>query len=139
LHCPGVVYEIHLRISLINPIKPVLRVIYWQINEDITVPRRDSSLTAWVNVIYGCNEKCTYCVVPFTRGQEQSRQPADIRREMLALGEAGQDEGRPPRQHVLADVVHSKHLQLAYPDRVASPFCGSPVNLSSELDARAFR
>lgn len=61
-----------------------------QISEDITVPRRDSNLTAWVNVIYGCNERCTYCVVPFTRGQEQSRQPEDIRREMLALGEAGQ-------------------------------------------------
>jgi tRNA A37 methylthiotransferase MiaB len=61
-----------------------------QISEDISVPRRDSDLTAWVNVIYGCNEKCTYCVVPFTRGQEQSRRPEDIRREMLALGEAGQ-------------------------------------------------
>jgi tRNA-2-methylthio-N6-dimethylallyladenosine synthase len=60
-----------------------------QISEDISVPRRDSDLTAWVNVIYGCNEKCTYCVVPFTRGQEQSRRPEDIRREMLALGEAG--------------------------------------------------
>ena len=30
--------------------------------EDITVPRRDSDITAWVNVIYGCNEKCTYCI-----------------------------------------------------------------------------
>lgn len=62
------------------------------IEEDITVPRRDSSLTAWVNVIYGCNEKCTYCVVPFTRGVEQSRRPDDIRREMHALGEAGYKE-----------------------------------------------
>eukprot|EP00882_Tetradesmus_deserticola_P007205 GHRQ01007586.1.p1 GENE.GHRQ01007586.1~~GHRQ01007586.1.p1 ORF type:complete len:553 (+),score=200.10 GHRQ01007586.1:187-1845(+) len=63
-----------------------------EISEDITVPRRDSSLTAWVNVIYGCNEKCTYCVVPYTRGQEQSRRQEDIRREMLALGEAGYKE-----------------------------------------------
>ena len=62
------------------------------VEEDITVPRRDSALTAWVNVIYGCNEKCTYCVVPFTRGAEQSRRPEDIRREMLALGEAGYRE-----------------------------------------------
>jgi tRNA A37 methylthiotransferase MiaB len=61
-----------------------------QIEEDITVPRRESQLTAWVNVIYGCNEKCTYCVVPYTRGLEQSRRPEDIRREMLALGEAGE-------------------------------------------------
>jgi tRNA-2-methylthio-N6-dimethylallyladenosine synthase len=35
-----------------------------QIMEDITKPRRDSRVTAWVNVIYGCNERCTYCVVP---------------------------------------------------------------------------
>ena len=46
--------------------------------EDVTVPRRDSSITAWVNVIYGCNERCTYCVVPNTRGQEQSREPDAI-------------------------------------------------------------
>lgn len=38
-----------------------------QVLEDITVPRRDSAITAWVNAIFGCNEKCTYCVVPFTR------------------------------------------------------------------------
>ena len=46
--------------------------------EDVTVPRRDSRITAWVNVIYGCNERCTYCVVPNTRGQEQSREPEAI-------------------------------------------------------------
>ncbi|KAK9841311.1 hypothetical protein WJX74_003675 [Apatococcus lobatus] len=62
------------------------------LQEDITVPRRDSDLTAWVNVIHGCNERCTYCVVPNTRGNEQSRLPTDIRREMLGLGEAGYQE-----------------------------------------------
>ena len=46
--------------------------------EDVTVPRRDSAITAWVNVIYGCNERCTYCVVPNTRGEEQSREPDAI-------------------------------------------------------------
>ncbi len=46
--------------------------------EDVTVPRRDSTITAWVNVIYGCNERCTYCVVPNTRGEEQSREPDAI-------------------------------------------------------------
>eukprot|EP00195_Chlamydomonas_chlamydogama_P011550 CAMPEP_0202907068 /NCGR_PEP_ID=MMETSP1392-20130828/41192_1 /ASSEMBLY_ACC=CAM_ASM_000868 /TAXON_ID=225041 /ORGANISM="Chlamydomonas chlamydogama, Strain SAG 11-48b" /LENGTH=553 /DNA_ID=CAMNT_0049595811 /DNA_START=24 /DNA_END=1685 /DNA_ORIENTATION=+ len=63
-----------------------------QIAEDIAVPRRESEVTAWVNVIYGCNEKCTYCVVPFTRGAEQSRRAEDILREMKALGEAGYKE-----------------------------------------------
>ena len=38
------------------------------ISEDMTRPRRDSELSAWVNIIYGCNERCTYCVVPTTRG-----------------------------------------------------------------------
>lgn len=36
-------------------------------NEDIATPRRDSDLTAWVNIIAGCNEKCSFCVVPYTR------------------------------------------------------------------------
>ncbi|NJM64718.1 MAG: tRNA (N6-isopentenyl adenosine(37)-C2)-methylthiotransferase MiaB [Acaryochloris sp. RU_4_1] len=60
--------------------------------EDITKPRRDSPVTAWVNVIYGCNERCTYCVVPNVRGIEQSRTPAAIRAEMIQLGEQGYKE-----------------------------------------------
>ncbi|MEM8545902.1 MAG: tRNA (N6-isopentenyl adenosine(37)-C2)-methylthiotransferase MiaB [Cyanobacteria bacterium P01_H01_bin.119] len=59
------------------------------IMEDITKPRRDSTVTAWVNVIYGCNERCTYCVVPGVRGVEQSRTPAAIRAEMEELGRQG--------------------------------------------------
>ena len=146
----------------------VVAVEHAPIEEDITAPRRDSAITAWVNVIHGCNEKvcvwgegggrgcggwrtwcccggrlvvamrgcvhrgwrggmechasparpspltapralpyrlpphhpapppthtqCTYCIVPFTRGQEQSRTPEAIRREMLSLGEAGYRE-----------------------------------------------
>jgi len=62
------------------------------IMEDITKPRRDSSVTAWVNVIYGCNERCTYCVVPGVRGVEQSRTPAAIRAEMEELGQQGYKE-----------------------------------------------
>ena len=62
------------------------------IMEDITKPRRDSTITAWVNVIYGCNERCTYCVVPGVRGVEQSRYPDDIRREMDDLGRQGYKE-----------------------------------------------
>lgn len=59
------------------------------IAEDITKPRRDSSVTAWVNVIYGCNERCTYCVVPSVRGVEQSRTPEAIRAEMEAISAQG--------------------------------------------------
>ena len=98
------------------------------IMEDITKPRRDSAVTAWVNVIYGCNERCTYCVVPGVRGVEQSRTPEAIRAEMVALGERGfkevtllgqnidaygrdlpgiTAEGR--RQNTLTDLLYSVH------------------------------
>ncbi|MEM9136199.1 MAG: tRNA (N6-isopentenyl adenosine(37)-C2)-methylthiotransferase MiaB [Cyanobacteria bacterium P01_F01_bin.42] len=60
--------------------------------EDITKPRRDSTVTAWVNVIYGCNERCTYCVVPAVRGVEQSRTPEAILTEMETLGRQGYRE-----------------------------------------------
>lgn len=60
--------------------------------EDITQPRRESGVTAWVNVIYGCNERCTYCVVPNVRGQEQSRTPEAIRAEIETLARQGYKE-----------------------------------------------
>lgn len=63
-----------------------------EVMEDVATPRRGSDLTAWVNVIFGCDESCTYCVVPYTRGSEQSRRPEDILREVTALGEAGYKE-----------------------------------------------
>lgn len=70
----------------------VVAVEPMEIEEDVALPRRGSTLTAWVNASFGCDEACTYCVVPRTRGSEQSRKPDDIRREMLALGEAGYKE-----------------------------------------------
>ncbi|AFY60636.1 tRNA (N6-isopentenyl adenosine(37)-C2)-methylthiotransferase MiaB [Synechococcus sp. PCC 6312] len=63
-----------------------------EIMEDITKPRRESTVTAWVNVIYGCNERCTYCVVPGTRGIEQSRTPQAIKAEIEELAAQGYKE-----------------------------------------------
>lgn len=60
--------------------------------EDITKPRRDSKVTAWVNIIYGCNERCTYCVVPSVRGVEQSRTPEAIKAEMEDIARQGYKE-----------------------------------------------
>jgi tRNA-2-methylthio-N6-dimethylallyladenosine synthase len=57
------------------------------IHEDISKPRRDSSVTAWLNVIYGCLERCTYCVVPHARGLEQSRSMDAIRTELVSIAE----------------------------------------------------
>ena len=96
--------------------------------EDITTARRDSSVCGWVNVIYGCNERCTYCVVPAVRGQEQSRLPEAIKLEMEGLAARGfkeitllgqnidaygrdlpgiTPEGR--RAHTLTDLLHHVH------------------------------
>ena len=59
------------------------------IMEDITKPRRESTVSAWVNIIYGCNERCSYCVVPNVRGVEQSRTPDAIYGEMEVLAQQG--------------------------------------------------
>ena len=99
-----------------------------QILEDVTRPRRESRVTAWVNVIYGCNERCTYCVVPATRGREQSRTPEAIRSEIETLARQGYREitllgqnidaygrdlpGITPsgrRCHTLTDLLHFIH------------------------------
>ena len=60
--------------------------------EDFTQPQRASTTTAWVNIIYGCNERCTYCVVPTTRGVEQSRPRDAIRKEIEELIAGGYKE-----------------------------------------------
>jgi len=59
------------------------------IMEDSTKPRRQSSVAAWVNIIYGCNERCTYCIVPTTRGVEQSRPVESIVGEIEELVKQG--------------------------------------------------
>ena len=50
---------------------------------------RDSQLKAWVSIMYGCNNFCTYCIVPYVRGRERSLQPEDILRECRELIAAG--------------------------------------------------
>uniref|UniRef100_A0A7S0ZI68 Uncharacterized protein n=1 Tax=Timspurckia oligopyrenoides TaxID=708627 RepID=A0A7S0ZI68_9RHOD len=62
------------------------------VSEDLSNPVRTSKVTAWVNVIYGCNERCTYCVVPSTRGLEQSRSMVSIRNEIVKAAESGVKE-----------------------------------------------
>ena len=54
--------------------------------------KRDSSITAWVNIMYGCDKFCTYCIVPYTRGKQRSRKSEDILKEVRELKELGYKE-----------------------------------------------
>ena len=53
---------------------------------------RDNKLKAWVSIMYGCNNFCTYCIVPYVRGRERSRKSADILNECRQLIAAGAKE-----------------------------------------------
>ena len=59
------------------------------INENVPM-FRTSGYNGWVNIMYGCNNFCTYCIVPYVRGREISRQPQDIVDEVESLLKTGQ-------------------------------------------------
>lgn len=62
-----------------------------KIAEDIPVLRDDAN-KAWVSIMYGCNNFCTYCIVPYVRGRERSRMPEDIKKEVCELVDNGTTE-----------------------------------------------
>lgn len=67
----------------------------WSKEGDIieNLPReRKGQIKAWVNIMYGCDKFCTYCIVPFTRGKERSRRPEEIIHEVRQLAAQGYQE-----------------------------------------------
>mgnify|MGYP005974432749 CR=1 FL=1 len=74
----------HKRVLLDPAQRPV-------IVENIPI-RRESEFRAWLPIMYGCDNFCTYCIVPYVRGREKSRKPGDILAEFRGLVEAGYKE-----------------------------------------------
>ncbi len=72
---------------------------------------RDSKISAWVNIMYGCDKFCTYCIVPFTRGRERSREMSDILNEVDKLVKDGYQEITLLGQNVNA---YGQDLKLGY-------------------------
>ncbi|MDF0725104.1 tRNA (N6-isopentenyl adenosine(37)-C2)-methylthiotransferase MiaB [Cytobacillus sp. S13-E01] len=67
----------------------------WSKEGDVieNLPRvRKGDIKAWVNIMYGCDKFCTYCIVPYTRGKERSRLPEDIIEEVRHLARNGYQE-----------------------------------------------
>ncbi len=62
-----------------------------EVVEGLPVTRKDG-IRAWVNITYGCNNFCSYCIVPYVRGRERSRLPEDIITEVSALVDRGYRE-----------------------------------------------
>lgn len=72
---------------------------------------RSSNLKAWVNIMYGCDKFCTYCIVPYARGRERSRLLEDIIKEVETLKKQGYQEVTLLGQNVNA---YGQDLKLGY-------------------------
>ena len=79
-----------------------------EVYENLPVSRNSQS-KAWVNIMYGCDKFCTYCIVPYTRGKERSRLPEDILGEVRDLASKGYKEVTLLGQNVNA---YGKDLEL---------------------------
>jgi tRNA-2-methylthio-N6-dimethylallyladenosine synthase len=78
---------------------------------------RDNPYTAYITIIRGCDKKCTYCIVPYTRGRERSRRIGDILREVQELVKDGVKEIHLIGQNVTAygkDLGDVKFWELLY-------------------------
>jgi len=103
----------------------------------LTGVRRSSTVSAWVDVIFGCNYSCTYCAVPSARGKEQSRGPKEIFDEIDELVGMGYHEVTLLGQTVNA---YGRDFSYRHPDGLDKR--GEPVRIDfawllREIDKRA--
>jgi tRNA-2-methylthio-N6-dimethylallyladenosine synthase len=89
-------HNIHRLPELVHRVEAGERIVeVWSeegpVVEDLPVERA-SAVKAYVTIMYGCNQFCTYCIVPYVRGKERSRQLQDIVREVEALTATGYKE-----------------------------------------------
>ncbi|CDF20098.1 (Dimethylallyl)adenosine tRNA methylthiotransferase MiaB [Clostridium sp. CAG:609] len=100
---------------IINANQKHLQEIEVYSNSDIVFENvkynRDSKFSAWINIIYGCDKFCTYCIVPYTRGRERSRKIEEILDEVRDLKDKGYLEITLLGQNVNA---YGKDLNLGY-------------------------
>ncbi len=84
---PNIIHEAYMSKEMVIEV--------WSKEGDIieNLPKvRHGNIKAWVNIMYGCDKFCTYCIVPYTRGKERSRRPTDIIQEIRQLAAEGYKE-----------------------------------------------
>ncbi len=90
-------HNIHELPHLIEEAKSKKQAVYrvWEQEGMVVEPvpsQRRPGLSAYVNIMYGCNNFCSYCIVPYTRGRERSRQPEAIIKELEEIAALGYRE-----------------------------------------------
>ena len=113
-------------------------------NLDYLVAKRDHPIKAHVSIIRGCDKFCTYCVVPYTRGEEVSRPPENIEEEVKQLAEKGYREitllgqnvnsygkDKPEWKCLFHDLLH--RLDKAAPQVRIRFMTSHPVDITLEL------